>query len=89
MASAKRVRPGEEFIFCTGATAATAAQCREELRKLTPDQFRYHVNQEKNDIFNWVRDCLDAALAGKIRDVTERDALVRALGPARGGRKGS
>ena len=89
MATVKRARPGEEFIFCTGATAATAAQCREELQKLTPDQFRYHVNQEKNDIFNWIRDCLDGALANKIRGITERDALVRALGPVRGGKKGA
>ncbi len=80
MATRKKVRTGEEFVFCTGATAATIAQCRKELKKLTAEQFAHHVNAQRHDVYTWIRDCLDAALAERIRDLKERDALVKALG---------
>ena len=79
MATAKNVKPGEEFVFCNGASAATVEQCREELQRLTPDQFHYHVNPEKNDIFNWIRDCVDAKLAQRLRGLLDRDQIVVAL----------
>lgn len=79
MATTRKVRPGEEFVFCSGATAATIAQCRTELGRLTNEQFEHHVNGTKNDIYNWLRDCLDPELAQKIRNVTDRTELIRAL----------
>jgi hypothetical protein len=79
MAKSRKVRAGEEFVFCNGTKAATLAQCRAELRKLTPEQFAHHVNAEKNDIHAWLRDCLDVALAGRIRGIRDRDALIKAL----------
>jgi hypothetical protein len=79
MASGKKVRAGEEFVFCTGAKAATVAECRKELAKLTPEQFAHHVNAEKNDIATWIQDCLDGKLAGRIRELREREALLKAL----------
>jgi len=79
MASRKKVRPGEEFLFCNGAKAATVAQCRKELEKLTPEQFAHHVNAGKSDIHVWLRDCLDAALAQRVREIRDREALLKAL----------
>ena len=79
MAKMKKVRDGEEFLFCNGARAATVAQCRKELGKLTAEQFAHHVNTEKNDISTWIRDCLDPALARKIEGIREQKALVAAL----------
>jgi hypothetical protein len=79
MASRKKVRAGEEFVFCNGAAAATVAQCRTEIKKLTPEQYAHHVNADKNDVYTWVRDCLDESLADRIRDVREQDALIKAL----------
>lgn len=79
MAKSKKVRAGEEFVFCTGAKAATLAQCRAGLRKLTDEQFAHHVNAEKNDIHVWLRDCLDEALADRIRKIRDREALIKAL----------
>ena len=80
MAIKKKVRAGEEFVFSTGATAATLAQCRKELKKLTPEQFAHHVNAQRHDIYTWLKDCLDVGLAERIRDVRDRDALIKALG---------
>jgi hypothetical protein len=79
MAATKKARTGEEFEFCNGTKASTIAQCRKELAKLTPEQFGHHVNAERNDIFVWVRDCLDEDLADRIRDVRNRDDLIQAL----------
>lgn len=79
MPKRKKVRAGEEFVFCNGTKAATVAQCRTELRKLTEEQFAHHVNAEKNDVLTWLRDCLDTALAERIHGIRERDALIEAL----------
>ena len=78
-ASRKKVRAGEEFVFVNGATAATIAQARTQLMTLTPEQFAHHVNQEKNDIYVWIRDCLDQTLAERIRDIKDREKLIAAL----------
>jgi hypothetical protein len=78
-ATRKKVREGEEFVFVTGATAATIAQARKQLAALSPEQFAHHVNQEKHDIYTWIRDCLDADLAERIRHIRDREELIAAL----------
>ncbi len=79
MATRKKVRDGEEFVFCTGARAATVAQCRKELGKLNAEEFAHHVGDAKHDVYAWIRDCLDAKLAQKIETIRDRDELIEAL----------
>ena len=79
MATRKKVRAGEEFVFCNGARAGTIAQCRKEMRNLTEEQFAHLVNAERNDFSTWIRDCLDPRLAERIVGIREREALLAAL----------
>jgi len=79
MATRKKVREGEEFVFCTGARAATVAQCRKELAKLTAEQFAHHVNDAKHDVHVWIRDCLDGGLAAKVEGIRDQKGLLAAL----------
>ena len=79
MATRKKVRDGEEFVFCTGARAATVAQCRKELGKLNAEEFAHHVNDARHDVYDWIRDCLDAKLAQKIESVRDQQGLADAL----------
>jgi hypothetical protein len=79
MASRKKVKKGEEFVFCNGASAASLAECSKELAKLSPQDFSFHVNESKNDIYNWIRDCLDPELAKKLEKVRNKEKLISLL----------
>lgn len=79
MGGRKTVISGEEFIFCNGAVARSVAECRKHLAKLSDDEFRFHVNEQKHDFYEWINDCLDPGLAERIRDITDHVALVEAL----------
>ncbi len=79
MAKRKKVRPGEAFVFRNGETAETLEQMVARLKAMDPAEFSHHVNEQRNDIYTWVRDCLDSKLAEKIRNVFDRDTLVSML----------
>ena len=79
MAPRKKVREGEEFYFCNGESAKTVAECRKHVEKLSPEEFAFHVNDTKNDVYNWIRDCINPAYAESIKDLQDQAALVQAL----------
>lgn len=75
----KKVKPGEEFRFVDGSVAETAAQLAKRLKRMTDQEFGSYVNEDKNDFYTWLRDCLDTDLAEKIRDLKSRDRILAAL----------
>ena len=79
MPKRKTVREGEEFFFCTGGFARTVAECCDQLEALSDEAFRHHVNDQKNDIYTWINDCLDPALAERIRYMTDRTLMIKEL----------
>ena len=79
-AKPKKAKSGEEFFFCNGTVASTVAKCRVELEKLTADQFSHHVNEYKNDIYIWLRDCVDKNLAERIKDIRDQQTMLKTLG---------
>lgn len=79
MAKAKKVQPGEEFLFVNGTTAETVSQLRTQLKKLSPEQFSHHVNSQKNDVYNWLRDCVDPSLAERVRNIRDQGQMVEML----------
>ena len=79
MAKRKKTRSGEAFVLRDGRTVETRAQLVKELKSMSDDDFRFFCNDEKNDFHTWIRDCLDEDLAGAIRDVRDRQAMITAL----------
>ena len=79
MGTRKKVRPGEAFLFRNGQTAETKAQLLARLKTIDPGDFHHHVNDQKNDIYSWLRDCLDPGLAESVKDVRDLDAMIEAL----------
>lgn len=79
MAKRKAVREGEEFYFCTGETVRTVSECCDRLETLSDAAFGYHVNDQKNDIYAWINDCLDPALAKRIQYLTDRKMMIKEL----------
>ncbi|MEM2915996.1 MAG: DUF5752 family protein [Candidatus Woesearchaeota archaeon] len=48
--------PEKCFYVSDGSVYATLAQLAKGLRKMHPDTYAYHANEQKNDFHNWVRD---------------------------------
>jgi hypothetical protein len=61
----------QHFYFINGMKAKNVKELAEVMDRLEQEVFDYHVNQEKNDFCNWVRDVFnDIELAEKITGVT-------------------
>jgi hypothetical protein len=51
-----------------------------ELGNMTDETFSYHVNQEKNDFSNWVRDIIeDVKLAKDIAKIKNRQEAIKVV----------
>jgi hypothetical protein len=79
MMKRKKVRENEGFVFRSGQVVETKDQLVAVLKTLNLEVFRYHVNDQKNDIYNWLRDCLDSKLAETIKDVRDPKRMIALL----------
>ena len=79
MATRKKAKPGEGFVMHDGSVVETKAQLATALGKMSDDEFGSFCNPVKNDFYVWLRDCLDAELAERIRGIGSRAELVKAL----------
>ena len=65
--------PDEYIFWCYGGTTfRDLKEMAEGLVTMSDDVFAYHVNSEKNDFYNWVRDVIE--------DIELANALLRAAG---------
>jgi hypothetical protein len=72
--------PHLAFWFSNGVIVRSLRELAKALETLDNDVFHYHVNNDKNDIYNWVVDVFgDDVLAEKIRDETNRRELARKI----------
>jgi hypothetical protein len=60
---------GEKRFFChDGYVIKNLDELAQYLNRMTEDVFQYHVNSEKNDFSNWIRDVIgDTRLADELR----------------------
>lgn len=79
MSKIKKVRDGEEFVFCNGKTANTIISLKREIRKLSDEEFSFHVNDSKNDFYNWLRDCISPTSAELIKEKRTKNDFVEVL----------
>lgn len=69
------------FFFKNGRHASTIEELSQALEWLGDDEFRFHVNMQRNDFANWVEDVFhEVRLAHSMREVAERDGLLIILG---------
>ncbi len=51
--------PGDNvFWLCDGRVLKNSVELADALETMNGDVYSYHVNNEKNDFFNWVRDVI-------------------------------
>jgi hypothetical protein len=63
----KIVNPKNYFILGNGGVIKNIKELAEIIEHLSDDEFRYHINDKKNDFANWIKDIFDEKeLANKL-----------------------
>ncbi|MDK2907566.1 MAG: hypothetical protein PWQ87_24 [Candidatus Woesearchaeota archaeon] len=52
----KEIKPEEYFLLCDGLVLKNIYDLIDALETMNDDVFYYHVNDERNDFFNWLKD---------------------------------
>ena len=75
-----RVPESVGFWLCTNEKLRNLEELARSLEKANDDVFRYHVNREKNDFENWIRDIIqDREFAREISRIKTRQTLIRKI----------
>ena len=70
----ERLPDDKAFWFCDGTVAYSLEEITEAIDRISDDQFRYHVNDEKNDIANWINHVInDPLLTAKLAPNLSKD----------------
>ena len=80
MAKNKKAKPGEEFFFVHGPRVSTFTEMKKEIKNMSEKDFSFHVNEYKNDLYNWLKDCINPELANKIQNVRNKEEFLKRLG---------
>lgn len=65
------------FYFSGGRKASSLEELKQVLEVLGEDEFRHHVNDQRNDFANWVEGVFgELGLAKNMREVSEKEGLV-------------
>ena len=72
-----RIPKEKWFFFKNGRHASSIEELCRALEWLGDDEFRFHVNMQRNDFANWVEDVFhEGELAHSMREVAEREGLL-------------
>ncbi|MBU1198217.1 MAG: hypothetical protein KKF46_07375 [Nanoarchaeota archaeon] len=71
--------PAEKFFYVNDGTVIRhLAELPDALRNMSPDTFNHHVNEQKNDFYNWVGDVFEhSRLARKIKPVRRKETMAK------------
>jgi hypothetical protein len=70
--------PPDKVFYCNdGQKVKNLADLAKTLRRMSPETFKHHVTDHKNDFGNWIGDVIgDASLAKDIRRATTHSAAA-------------
>jgi hypothetical protein len=70
--------PSKYFWLVTGTPIRSIIQLIEAVPEITDEQFNYHVNDQKNDFYNWITGVFgDDEVAAAIKDVKTKQEFLR------------
>jgi hypothetical protein len=68
------------FWVNNGGVLKNLGELAVALKEISNDQFAYHVNKDKNDFSNWVKDVLgDTMLAGTLAKAKTKASALKAV----------
>lgn len=77
----KAAPKGQEFFFSDGTTVNTVGKLVKHIKGMAPEQYSCHVNDSKNDFYNWVYNCIDHKVAESIQgNVPQREIIEKLTG---------
>ena len=75
-----KVPDSVSFWLCTNQKLYSLRELAAELDQINDELFRYHVNRDKNDFENWIRDIIqDRELAREISRIKTKETLNRKI----------
>src|SRR3989344_6172432 len=70
----------KKFYVCDGAVYSSLYELVDGLKMINEPTFKYHVNAQKNDFMNWVRDVFgDALLAKEIAKIPHPRGMAKKI----------
>ena len=57
-AATRELKPDHFFMMVDGSTLKSLKDLLDAFETMSDDVFYYHVNEERNDFANWIRDCI-------------------------------
>jgi len=74
------IRPEEYFILNTGLAIKNIEELNSALKKMNDETFNHHVNSEKNDFYNWIKNVLkDKKLASQLKKAKDKKEMISAI----------
>lgn len=74
------VLPEKAFWVSNGPVLKNISELTEGLKNMSPQTFLHHVNQQKNDFANWIKDAIgDSILAEQISKMKTKAAIQKAV----------
>ena len=70
---------GREFVFVNGRKSQDLKNFSDNVKKLSPEEFRHHVNDERHDFSQWVKDCIDPEVGMALEGVSSHKGIVEKL----------
>ncbi len=55
----QEILPEQHFMLCNGTSVKSINELALLMDKLSDEEFSFHVNDNKNDFSNWIRDVFD------------------------------
>jgi hypothetical protein len=72
------IPPEKYFYVSDGTVIKRLEELPDALRNMSPEAFTSHVNEQKNDFYNWVRNVFDhTSLARKIRTSRRKEVMAK------------
>lgn len=71
--------PAEKYFYAAdGSVIRHLGELPDALRNMTPDTFATHVNNERNDFYNWINDVFEhSTLARKIKNIKRQETMSK------------
>ncbi|HJX05144.1 MAG TPA: hypothetical protein VJ461_00365, partial [Candidatus Nanoarchaeia archaeon] len=72
------IPPEKYFYVSDGSVIKNLSELPDALRNMSPEAFNSHVNIEKNDFYNWIRDVFElSSLARKVKGVKRKETMAK------------
>jgi hypothetical protein len=71
--------PQEKYFYvCDGTVIKSLHELPDALRNMNPETFSCHVNEQKNDFYNWIKDVFEhSSLARNVKNVKRKENMAK------------